>query len=66
MQSNERLNLALNHKQPDRIPFDLGGTFTSGIPQTSYLHLCEHLGFQPPENIMAMWDVLQEFGSYGE
>ena len=29
--SRQRLNLALNHTEPDHIPFDLGATFTTGI-----------------------------------
>ena len=31
MNSRERLRTALNHSEPDRVPFDLGGTETSGI-----------------------------------
>jgi uroporphyrinogen decarboxylase len=31
MTSKERLEMALNHKEPDRVPFDLNGTETSGI-----------------------------------
>jgi uroporphyrinogen decarboxylase len=31
MTSKERLQMALSHKEPDRIPFDLDGTETSGI-----------------------------------
>ncbi len=45
MNSKERLNLAINHKEPDRIPFDLGSTFTSGIHADAYKRLREFLGF---------------------
>lgn len=45
MNSKERLNLAINHKEPDRIPFDLGSTFTSGIHVNAYKRLREFLGF---------------------
>ncbi|MBT3244658.1 MAG: methyltransferase [Bacteroidetes bacterium] len=31
MTSKERLHKTLNHEQPDRIPFDMGGSGTSGI-----------------------------------
>ena len=31
MTSKERLEVALSHKEPDRVPFDLDGTDTSGI-----------------------------------
>ena len=31
MNSRERLLAALNHREPDRVPIDLGGTGTSTI-----------------------------------
>ena len=31
MTSYERVKAALEHKEPDKIPFDLGGTLVSGI-----------------------------------
>ncbi len=31
MTSRERLQAALNHTQPDRVPVDLGATFVTGI-----------------------------------
>ena len=31
MNSRERLNAALNHRQPDRVPVDFGATFVTGI-----------------------------------
>lgn len=31
MNSRERLDLALNHRQPDRVPVDFGGTAVTGI-----------------------------------
>jgi uroporphyrinogen decarboxylase len=35
---------ALNHQEPDRIPFDLGGTGLSTIHVTAYRNLRRHLG----------------------
>ena len=31
MTSRERVLLALNHKEPDRVPVDLGGSVVTGI-----------------------------------
>ena len=44
MNSWERIAAALEHREPDRIPFDLGGTFTSGIHVTAYQGLRQALG----------------------
>lgn len=35
MNSRERVNFALNHREPDRIPLDLGGTPVSGMHVSS-------------------------------
>lgn len=43
MNSRERVNLALNHKEPDKIPLDLGGN-QSGIHIKAYKRLIDHLG----------------------
>ena len=41
MNSRERVRLALNHKEPDRIPFDLGGTvLTSMHHNVTAIALC--------------------------
>ena len=51
MISRERLIAAINHKESDRIPFDLGATFTTGIHITAYQQLREYLGISPqPED----------------
>ena len=42
MTPRERVNLALNHKEPDRIPIDLGG-FQTGIHRAAYQDLIAHL-----------------------
>jgi uroporphyrinogen decarboxylase len=44
MDPRERLNLALNHKEPDKVPFDLGATVLTSIHVKSYQQLREHLG----------------------
>jgi len=43
MNSHERLRLALEHKEPDHVPFDLGGTSVSLIHLTAYRNLREYL-----------------------
>jgi uroporphyrinogen decarboxylase len=42
--SRERVRRALNHQEPDRVPFDLGGTGLSTMHVTVYRNLREHLG----------------------
>jgi len=44
--SSERLFKTLAHKEPDRIPFDLGGTSVTGISLKAYKNLIEYLGIQ--------------------
>jgi uroporphyrinogen decarboxylase len=44
MNSRERVLAALDHKEPDRIPFDLGGTTVTGIHVTAYKALRGYLG----------------------
>jgi uroporphyrinogen decarboxylase len=43
MNSRDRVLLALNHQEPDRVPFDLGGTGLSTIHVTAYQKLRQHL-----------------------
>ncbi len=42
--SHERLRTALQHREPDRVPFDLGGTMVSGINIKALRRLRRHLG----------------------
>lgn len=44
MNPRERVMLALEHKEPDRIPIDLGATIVSSITKSSYVSLKKHLG----------------------
>jgi uroporphyrinogen decarboxylase len=43
MNSRERVRLALDHKEPDHVPFDLGGTSVSLIHLTAYKNLRKYL-----------------------
>jgi hypothetical protein len=43
LNSRERVQRALDHRAPDRVPFDLGGTGLSTIHVTAYQNLRRHL-----------------------
>lgn len=49
---------ALEHEVPDRIPFDLGSTFVTGITKNAYLRLAEYLGEDAGE--VELCDVVQQ------
>jgi len=44
MNSRERVRLAVNHQQPDRVPLDLGSVESTGIAASAYAALKAHLG----------------------
>jgi len=46
MNSRERVITALEHEEPDRIPVDLGGMFSTGIMAMEYNKLKAYLGIQ--------------------
>lgn len=58
MQSRERVRLAFSHKEPDRIPIDLGATIVSSITKRAYIDLKKLLGM-PLEDIK-MLDYVQQ------
>jgi len=58
MKSRERVRLALNHEEPDRVPIDLGATIVTSIAKKAYLGLMQHLGM-PLEEIK-MLDYVQQ------
>jgi uroporphyrinogen decarboxylase len=43
MKSSERVNLAINHQEPDRVPLDIGGTGVSQIHTKAYTNLRHYL-----------------------
>jgi len=51
MTSRERIKKALDHQEPDRVPFDLGGTFASTVVLGAYQRLAEYLGVDDPEPV---------------
>ncbi len=58
MTSRERVLLALDHKQPDRVPVDLSGHRSSGIAAIAYRKLRAHLGL--PERAIRIYDPVQQ------
>lgn len=46
MNSRERILTTLEHREPDRVPYDLSGTHVSGIHITACKELCKALGLQ--------------------
>ena len=46
MTSRERLQKALNHKEPDRIPVDIGGSIVTSITKNAYTNLRKLLGLK--------------------
>jgi len=50
MTSRERVEIALNHKEPDRLPIDLGGLRATGIMVSAYDRLKKHLGIDTGVN----------------
>ncbi len=44
MTSRERIRLAINHKEADRVPIDIAGTNVTGIHVAEYIDLVNYLG----------------------
>ncbi len=58
MNSRERILSAISHKQPDRVPVDLGATPSSGISAVAYHNLIRYLGKTHLKN--QVYDVIQQ------
>lgn len=57
MNSRERVLAAINHKQPDRVPVDLGSTGSSSISVAAYANLLKYLDRNDPIHVC---DVVQQ------
>ncbi|MBM4202006.1 MAG: hypothetical protein FJ189_12075 [Gammaproteobacteria bacterium] len=57
MTPRARLLTALDHREPDRVPYDLGSTQVTGIHVVAYRRLRDHLGLPPVEPTLC--DVVQ-------
>jgi len=47
MNSRERVLATLKHKEPDKVPIDLGGTNVTSIERVAYDSLRQYLGMEP-------------------
>ncbi len=52
MNSRERILAALQHREPDRVPIDLGGTDFTSICRGAYIDLMHYLGREPGEIVL--------------
>lgn len=64
MTPRERLETALAHREPDRIPFDLGSLPFSGIAKISYQYYVQWAGLDLPEP--PLFDVKQQLAQPDE
>ena len=55
MTHRERVLAALNHRQPDRVPVDLGATRSTSIVVQAYERLNRHLGSTETPRIFSKW-----------
>lgn len=58
MNSRERIQLALDHKEADRIPVDLGATVMTSLHKVAYRNLRRHM--QLPEVDIRLADTVQQ------
>jgi uroporphyrinogen decarboxylase len=58
MTSRERILAAVEHREPDKVPLDLGATPSSGISAIGYNNLKKHLGIT--EGRTLIYDVVQQ------
>ncbi len=62
MNSRERVRLAVNHQEPDRVPVDLGSVEATGIAATAYHTLREYLVLdtQDPVQVSDVFQMLAD------
>jgi uroporphyrinogen decarboxylase len=58
--SFERVKAAVEHREADRIPFDMGGSTLTGINKNAYVRLRKHLGLTVDPNNIVIDDVMQQ------
>ncbi len=62
--SEKRVELALQHKEPNRVPFDLGSTLVTGIMLPAYKRLLNHLGITKED--IPVVDIVQQLAGVDE
>jgi len=58
MNSRERVLASINHKEPDRVPIDLGGFPVTGISAIAYHNLKQYLGINSGH--IRVYDLMQQ------
>lgn len=58
--SRERVIAAIEHREPDRVPVDLGSNITSGISARTLVELRKHLGL--PDRLTKVYEIIQMLG----
>lgn len=58
MNSRERVLASINHQEPDKLPFDLGGSTSSSISAIGYCNLKKEMGIT--EGHTRVYDVVQQ------
>jgi len=64
MNPRERVLTSLNHKEPDKIPYDLDGSNLTGIHWIAYRRLISHLGIK--EDQIFIRDPIQQLANVHE
>jgi len=62
MTSRQRIEAALNHRQPDRLPLDLGASNQTGMCVSSVYRLRQALKLDPPGTPVKVIDIVQMLG----
>jgi hypothetical protein len=62
LNSRERIQLALNHQEPDRVPLDLGGCGQTGMHVSSVYGLRQALGLDEPGTPVKVIEPYQMLG----
>ncbi|GMQ94631.1 MAG: uroporphyrinogen decarboxylase family protein [Acidimicrobiia bacterium] len=62
MTSRERVELALRHQEPDRVPLDLGSTMVTGMQASSVYQLRQALGLDEPGTPVKVVEPYQMLG----
>ena len=62
MNSRQRVEAALSHQQPDRVPLDLGASAVTGMHVSSVYQLRQALGLDPPGTPVKVVEPYQMLG----
>ncbi len=61
MNSRERVEMALNHEEPDRVPIDFGAMRSTGVNAVAYGELKQYLGMDlGPTRVYDTWQQLAD------